>query len=66
MTTEHETPHAAVYLKTPDAATYCGVHSVTLRRAAARGDVKAVRQTPGGHWRFRREDLDRWIAGETR
>ncbi len=43
-----------------EAATILGVHPATVRNWADRGELPS-RRTPGGHRRFRRSDLVRWI-----
>lgn len=44
-----------------EAAAIIGVHPATIRNWAERGDLP-FRRTPGGHRRFRREDLKQWQA----
>lgn len=44
-----------------DAAAILGVHPATVRNWADRGDLSS-RRTPGGHRRFRREDLEQWAS----
>jgi excisionase family DNA binding protein len=44
-----------------DAAAILGVHPATVRNWADRGDL-ASRRTPGGHRRFRREELEQWAS----
>jgi len=39
------------------AADYVGVHVDTIKRWAADGKVRSFR-TPGGWWRFSKDDLD--------
>jgi excisionase family DNA binding protein len=45
-----------------EAAKRLGVSQATVLRAAARGTLKPVTTTPGGHHRFRLEDVDA-VAG---
>lgn len=45
-----------------DAARMLGVTASTLRRWAAAGRIRAV-QTPGGHHRYPRTELDRLRGG---
>lgn len=55
-------PDDLPYNLAPDpAAKVLGVHPATLKRWARDGRVPAIR-TPGGHWRFRRTDLDAFVA----
>ena len=44
-----------------EAAEIIGVHPATIRNWAERGDLP-YRRTPGGHRRFRRSDLQQWLA----
>ncbi len=46
-----------------EAAKYLRTHPSTLRRFARQGIVPAVKL--GGTWRFRREDLDQWLHGQS-
>ncbi len=48
-------------LSPSDAAALIGCHEDTLKRWAADGKVAAFR-TPGGWWRFRRADIDAFLA----
>jgi len=44
-----------------EAAQIIGVHPATLRNWAEQGEL-SFRRTPGGHRRFRRSDLQQWLA----
>jgi excisionase family DNA binding protein len=44
-----------------EAAEIIGVHPATIRNWAERGELP-FRRTPGGHRRFRRADLQQWLA----
>lgn len=44
-----------------EAAQIIGVHPATIRNWAERGELP-FRRTPGGHRRFRRADLEQWLA----
>lgn len=48
-----------------DAADFVGVHPTTLRSWADKGEIPSQR-TPGGHRRFRRQDLEDWIENQSR
>jgi len=50
------------WLKPREAAEYCRVDPVTLRRAVAAGRLQAFRIDGGRHVRFRVEDLDAWLS----
>jgi excisionase family DNA binding protein len=43
-----------------DVAAYLGCHFTTVYRLLRSGKLPGFRL--GGDWRFRREDLDRWIS----
>jgi excisionase family DNA binding protein len=47
-----------------DAADFVGVHPTTMRAWADKGEISSQR-TPGGHRRFRRQDLEAWIEAQT-
>jgi excisionase family DNA binding protein len=48
-----------------DAADFVGVHPTTMRAWADKGEMPSQR-TPGGHRRFRREDLEAWLEAQSR
>lgn len=50
------------WLKLSEAADYLGVHFTTLRRWADDGEVPCIR-TPGGRRRFKKDELDAFMAG---
>jgi len=50
------------WLSLGEASELLGVHSTTLRRWADAGAVPCFR-TPGGHRRFRKAQLERWMEG---
>jgi excisionase family DNA binding protein len=50
------------WLSPRDAAAYCSVDVVTLRRAVKRGTLKAFRIDGGRLLRYRVEDLDVWMS----
>ena len=49
------------WLRTPEAARYLGVHEETVRRWAREGGIPAAKLGNRGGFRFRREDLDRFL-----
>ncbi len=51
------------WLRTPEAARYLGVHIETMRRWAREGTIPAAKLGNRGGFRFRREDLDRFLEG---
>ncbi len=53
-------PPVTDWVSLREAATILGVHPATVRNWADRGDLPS-RRTPGGHRRFRRSDLVRWV-----
>lgn len=50
-----------VWLRTPEAAKYLGVHEETIRRWAREGEIPSVKLGNRGGFRFKREDLDRFL-----
>lgn len=52
------------WMKTNEAAEYCGCHPVTRRKAAVAGEVVGAQaKAPYGSWKFRQSDLDAWVTG---
>jgi excisionase family DNA binding protein len=49
------------WVRTPDAAQYLGVHVETVRRWAREGVIPAAKLGNRGGFRFKREDLDRFL-----
>jgi len=49
------------WIRTPEAAKYLGVHIETVRRWAREGVIPAAKLGNRGGFRFRREDLDRFL-----
>jgi excisionase family DNA binding protein len=49
------------WVRTPAAAKYLGVHVETMRRWAREGVIPAAKLGNRGGFRFRREDLDRFL-----
>lgn len=52
------------WLSTADAAAYTGDNPQTIRMAAESGELRGYQRSSGGRWKFRRDDLDRWVKGE--
>jgi excisionase family DNA binding protein len=52
---------ASEWVSLGEAAEIIGVHPATIRNWAERGELPC-RRTPGGHRRFRRSDLQQWLA----
>lgn len=48
-----------------EAAEFIGVHPTTMRAWADKGEIPSQR-TPGGHRRFRREELEAWMEAQSR
>jgi excisionase family DNA binding protein len=44
-----------------DVAEYLNCHPITVHRLLDHGELRAFRL--GSNWRFRRADIDQWIAG---
>ena len=51
----------AIWLRTSDAAAYLGVHEETMRNWARKGVIPAAKLGNRGGFRFKREDLDRFL-----
>jgi excisionase family DNA binding protein len=49
------------WMRTPEAAEYLGVHIETMRRWAREGAIPAAKLGNRGGFRFKREDLDRFL-----
>jgi excisionase family DNA binding protein len=49
------------WMRTPEAAKYLGVHIETVRRWAREGVIPAAKLGNRGGFRFKREDLDRFL-----
>lgn len=49
------------WIRTPEAAKYLGVHIETVRRWAREKVIPAAKLGNRGGFRFRREDLDRFL-----
>lgn len=47
-----------------DAAKFLGVRPKTIRAWADAGEIRGWR-TPGGHWRFRRSDLEQLVSARS-
>ncbi len=56
-------PPKSEWVSLREAADILGVHPATIRNWADKGELP-MRRTPGGHRRFRRDDLEAWL--ETR
>jgi len=61
-TRSHAAEEAPEWLTLGEAARYLGVAQSTVRKWADMGRVETFK-TPGGHRRFRRDDLDRFMQG---
>ena len=53
-------PNGAEWLDSKQAAAYLGVSIPTLHRKIAAGAIPCHQDCPGGHWHFRRSELDEW------
>jgi len=47
-----------------DIANYLHCHQSTIYRLAQRGEIPAFRL--GGGWRFKLDEIDRWVKGQHR
>lgn len=52
-------------LSVPQACRLLGVHRNTLYRLIHDEEIPAFRLSRGGRWRFRRADLEEWLAEKT-
>ena len=50
-----------IWLRTPEAAKYLGMHEETIRRWAREGAIPAAKLGNPGGSRFKRSDLDRFL-----
>lgn len=50
-----------IWLRTPEAAHYLGVHVETVRNWARKGVIPAAKLGNRGGFRFKREDLARFL-----
>lgn len=50
------------WIRTPEAAKYLGVHVETVRRWAREGVIPAAKLGNRGGFRFKRDDLDRFLV----
>jgi excisionase family DNA binding protein len=54
------------WMRTMEAARYLGVHVETVRNWARKGVIPAAKLGNRGGFRFRREDLDRFLESRRR
>lgn len=59
-------PEKQDWLTTPEAAEYLQVHVETMRRWGRTGVIPAAKLGNRGGFRFRREDLERFLEGRRR
>jgi len=62
MTSDTYTDSQSDLLTTREAAKVAHVSAITIRRAVEAGKLPALR-TPGGHFRFRRSDVEALLTG---
>jgi len=55
---------AEIAMTVREVATYLNVNEKTVYRLAQKGDIPGFKVA--GTWRFRREDIDRWIDDQKR
>ncbi|MFO8089469.1 MAG: helix-turn-helix domain-containing protein [Desulfatiglandaceae bacterium] len=53
----------AQIMTTKEVAKYLRLHEISILKYAAAGKIPAVRI--GSRWRFDKEAIDRWLAGES-
>jgi excisionase family DNA binding protein len=49
-------------MSVPEACTYLGIHRNTLYKLISEGEIPAFRLSTGSRWKFRRGDLEDWLA----
>jgi excisionase family DNA binding protein len=49
-------------LSVPEACAFLAVHRNTLYKLIGEGEIPAFRLSTGGRWKFRRTDLEDWLA----
>ena len=59
---ERQVGDLSPFLTTEEGASYLRIHPRTLARKARLGDIPAFQI--GRQWRFRRADLDAWVASK--
>ena len=53
-----------IWFRGVQAAEYADCHPDTVRRAAEAGELHGYQRRKLGHWRYHRDCLDAWLAGE--
>ncbi|GAC1377599.1 MAG: hypothetical protein NVSMB4_07010 [Acidimicrobiales bacterium] len=54
------------WMSSPQVAAYSGCGKDTVLRALQSGDLVGRQRTaPNGRWHVHRDDVDRWLRGET-
>ncbi len=56
------TPATNETLSAAEACAFLAVHRNTLYKLISEGEIPAFRLTTGGRWKFRRTDLEDWLA----
>jgi excisionase family DNA binding protein len=49
-------------LSVADACAFLAIHRNTLYKLITEGEIPAFRLSKGGRWKFRRTDLEDWLA----
>lgn len=52
----------AEIISVPEACGFLGIHRHTLYKLIQNRELPAFRLTRGGRWKFRRAELQRWLA----
>jgi excisionase family DNA binding protein len=53
---------ATTVMSVPEACAFLAIHRNTLYRLITEGEIPAFRLTKGGRWKFRRNELEDWLA----
>lgn len=49
-------------MSVPEACHFLAIHRNTLYKLITEGEIPAFRLTTGGRWKFRRSELEDWLA----
>jgi excisionase family DNA binding protein len=55
-------PGASEVMSVSQACAFLAIHRNTLYKLISEGEIPAFRLSTGGRWKFRRTDLEDWLA----